>query len=338
MPIVVTHNPDPGLLARAGYVAGYGEFLQRQQELAQRERMQERALQANIYSQQMAQNAAMQRMVVGAGIENEQRAWMMDQEMEARRGLAELEGQNRLDVMQLRMERDRQNKLLDRETTGNADVVKFFVNRAGQQIDDVNSLLSQGYQFDGDGEKQWRDTMRQIARLQQDETLSPMAAAQAIYSKLADSPIPRLKPPNLKETINDRIAKIDTPDGPVWMSQARDLSTVYTPHPKKEVKTPPAQMSYAEWVNSNPTLVNQAMKVAADMLTVPDREFSEGSGPDAIKHFHKGSKPSAKEVADAAALILRGMWERVPRELPPGSAPANAGMFYDLETGQMTTP
>jgi hypothetical protein len=339
MPIVVTHNPDIGLLARAGYVAGYGEFLQRQQELAQRERMQERALAANMYSQQIAQNAAMERMLVGGQMEADQRAWAMEQEINARRQLAELEAQNRLDVLQQRMERDRQNKLLERETAGNADIVKFFTNRAAQQIDDVNGLLAEGYQFEGDGEKQWRDTMQQIARLQQDQTLSPMAAAQAIYNKMAEATLPRLKPPALQDTIPARIAKIDTPDGPVWVSQARDLSTIYTPHPKKDIQTPPAQMSYAEWINSNPAVWNQAVKMATEVLTVQPEKYTEMKNDEKIEHFHPGKKPTPDEIADAATKILRRMWEQVPREVSP-TAPLVEGSVrrYDVHTGQLSTP
>ena len=54
MPIFVSHQPSVQLMAQAGYTAGAGQFMQQQREMAQRERMQMRGLEAEALAQQRA--------------------------------------------------------------------------------------------------------------------------------------------------------------------------------------------------------------------------------------------------------------------------------------------
>ena len=69
MAITIQHAPNLQLLAQSGYVAGAGFYRQQQREMALRERMQQRALDYNMMSQEIAHRNAMQRQLM-AGQQN----------------------------------------------------------------------------------------------------------------------------------------------------------------------------------------------------------------------------------------------------------------------------
>lgn len=312
MPIVVSHQPDLGLLARAGYIAGAGEYQRWQDEMAQRERMQMRALQSNLYSQQMAQGNAFDRMAFGASIDQQRDAQLQASEQNFRRQMAELDAANRMDELQLSAQLRRDQQLTEMESAGNADIVKFLTSTADRRLKSIDDALMDGYEFEGDGMQQYQAMLQQVAKIQQDPTVPGLTRAQAIFEKVNGAPIPKLKRPSFEQQVQEQTATVTTPDGrQITVAPVRELQVLDDgPEQPKEVK--PATPT--EMVLKDSKTFGDVMKAAMEALTVtedvldpvtqktskkvtpPKAEAAAKWAVDYVKEFEKGMQGSAQKI------------------------------------------
>lgn len=325
MPIVVSHQPDLNLLARAGYVAGAGQYQQWVEEMSQRERMQERSLQANLWSQQMSQDASMQRMMYGAAYDQARAAQIQAGEQDFRREMADLDAQNRMDLMQAEHKNRRDQMLTEMESAGNADIVKFLTSQADDRIKRIDQALMDGYEFDGDGLAQYQAAQQQIAKIIQDPTVPGITRAQAIYEKSSAIPIPKLKRPNFQQEVESRTATITTPDGrKIVVAPVREMQVLDDgpDKPKGDVHSTPTEM-----VMKDTRAFADLMKMAAEATT----KVEDVTDPETGKTSKKTTTPKPEESAKWAVAYIRAF------EAGMSGAKTEAPVFtYNIETGEFT--
>ena len=275
MPITVSHYPDPALLARAGYQAGMGEFMQRQQQLQQQERMQMRSIQANQMSQQFAAQQGMQRDAMRFEMDQQrdqfgadkQRAFQM-RDQQFRKKMGDQAREDKFDMFRQEMKHKRMMQESAAENSQQGDVVKFLLGQAEEAATTIREMQSEGYEFE-DGGAKWQATQRELDTLRKDPTLSPMARSQAIYEKMfQEDLVPQLKRPKMQAEVEENTAWVPDPNDPTGKSQvlvgrAREFSALHKPSNKDE----PVPLS-VQSVFSDPKLHQEYIEMARDFLTV----------------------------------------------------------------------
>lgn len=324
MPIVVSHQPDLSLLARAGYIAGAGQYQQWQEEMAQRERMQERALQANLYSQQMAQYNAMERMSYGAALDQQAAIQRQTAEQDYRRQLAEWQSQDRMDQLQMEYKLRRDAMLSESENAGNADIVKFLTSQADNKLAAIDQAMLDGYEFEGDGLQQYQAIQQKIAKIQQDPTVPGLTRAQAIYEVASGAPIPKLKRPSFQEEVQSRTAVLPTPDGrQIMVGPVRELQVLDDgPEQPKQEKFEPSTPT--EMVTRDTSAFGALMKMAAEAVTKTDERVDPNTG----KSTKTVTPPSAEQAAKWAVDYVR----KFEKEMGTDGAEL---LEYDPATGEL---
>lgn len=268
MAITVSHQPDFSLLARAGYQAGFGEFLSQERARQQQERMQMRGIAANEHSQQMAQQAAMQRQVTGDQMTFQRQAAMERMNQDFRRELENNHARNRFEELRFEMENKRQMQQMGEEMGAQADVSKFLIGQAEEAMSGIREALSEGYEFEGNGAQRWEAIQREIGILQQDPTISPMARAQAIYRKIfEEAPLPAFKRPEFSEEVegNTHWVKDPVTGENVLIGRAREFSSLHSSKIEKEEAQP--KRITEDDVFGDPKEYRDWLKLADEMLT-----------------------------------------------------------------------
>ena len=141
MPIVIHHQPNAALFARTGYVAGAGQYLQRLQEMRQRERMQIRGLQYNQMSQQMAQANRSYQLAL-----NRQDRINADQKrQEFQREMGRIQHNNNVDLkqMELNARKNREIDVLARNRQ-EADQMHWYTGQINNMLEDWTKAAAAG--------------------------------------------------------------------------------------------------------------------------------------------------------------------------------------------------
>lgn len=235
MPIVVSHQPDLGFLAQAGYVAGLGEYQQRQQEMAQRERMQIRGIQANFQSQAFETQAGFARQ----NMDFQQQMLMGDAEAKRQKEMFDVERQDKFDMFKMEMEAQRRNEMLRNESFMNRDIAQFYLGQVSDTRKRIDEMLMDGYEFTPEGQKQWESLQAELAKIQEDATITPVAKAEAMYKlTMAKSPIPEFKRPDMQQRVDENtVWKKDEETGKkVLVGNAREFAVLFEPEAEKPDK------------------------------------------------------------------------------------------------------
>lgn len=211
MPITVTHSPDPELLSQAGYQIGAGAQLQWAEEMAQRERMQMRALESNLITQERAHawNQEFRQQDRQARLQMNQE----DNDTVLRR--QELQNQSLMDRLdqqwkfRQQLDADKHASVLER------DQGKFFLGVAEQRIDDINKLLNSGYTFATPQEEAaYNNAMSQIGEMQKPrDDMTPAQQASATFQLARSLPVPRQPKIPLKQQFEEEVITVPMPDG-----------------------------------------------------------------------------------------------------------------------------
>lgn len=344
MAITIQHQPDLGMLASAGYVAGAGEFRRHQEEMAQRERMQERAIQAQLYEQQLQQANYLERQAM----ENEARAQMYGmqsqasvdraqmnawnqqqlarQREEAQRGLFDLNKDHRVDMAERQFRQQREMEILRNANADEADQAKFLFGQADDAMDGIRKLLTEGNTFANEQEQHKYDVVAsEIEKIYADPSINAIQKAQAVF-KLANSiPIPRVKPPTNEAVIKDRVAYVDDPNRPgVKMPVAMDrngspgMVRGYKPPEDATVDEQGANLPLSQRIFKDPELRLKYWAAAEKSLTTK-------GGPDA---------PEVKPSADAIIKRMREMAEAAEPQSQKSNGKKPKELTYDRRTGQ----
>lgn len=319
MAITVSHQPDFGLLARAGYYSGAGADRRWQAEMAQRERMQERALASNFLSQQLANVNAIDRM----GIANEmsqqrdmsnfaQRMDLQNQGLEYRKQLDELTRQDRMERMQFEAEQRQIEEILKNSNEAEADFNSFLLDSSKSYLKEISELRASGVDWANESDRRkYEKTVDEIGRILSDETLTPNAKAQAAYQLAMAVPALTTKIPNTEEIINDSVVpkQYTLPDGSTGYALFgldRDgrprLLADMTPKPES-AKEDITDMPIEKQVTSNYKAFLEFWKQAATELAPTSTDGNQ-------------AKPDPKAIRDRVNEMIRAASGAEPASSP----------------------
>lgn len=265
MPIVVSHQPDASLLAQAGYQVGAGEQIRWQQEMAMRERMQMRQIQASLLQQDIREAGVMQRMLAGSMLDSHRQAVYQQQQNDFRRKMADIEAQQRADAMQYEWDRRREMEVMSSTAAENQDYVKFLMGQADNTMSNIRDMLMSGYQWEQpeEGNAKWSSLLNDVEAIMGDQTLSGMAKAQALYKKVNSADLPKLKMPSVQDELEQRTATL--PDGTV-VGRAREYSVLSKPDPDRDDL--PEPRTPLEMINRDATFNKSMLDQAMEALKV----------------------------------------------------------------------
>lgn len=268
MPIVVSHQPDPALLASAGYVAGLGEYQQRQREMEQRERMQIRGLQANLMSQAYSTQAGFARQQMGF----QHDAAINDLQAKRQKEMFDLQRQDRFDMFKMEMEQRQQDQMLQNSSMLERDMARFYLDQVNQDRGRIQEMLADGYEFSPVGAAEWEATNQQLSKIQSDYTLTPRAKAEAMYKLMSSKNlVPQLKQPTFAERFQQNTEWIDDPNNPgrkILVGNVRDFQVLAEGEPQEQQ---PPQMTFRQFMGSGTDESRKERarleKMAMDLLT-----------------------------------------------------------------------
>lgn len=300
--------------------------------MQQQERMQTRGIQANFISQQMAaaNRFAMQErdMQFRAHQGAENRAFQAEQQdgiNQMRRQLADLDQENRLDVLRQQQVNRKEILELQAKNEQEQDVINHLAGAARDTRSMVDQALQAGFEFSSEEESaRYRKNLSDLDRIAEDETLSPIQKAQAQFKITSRLPIPSIKKQDFGEEIESKIHwfkdKNTGRELPITYDRSGSPQIIGGYKPDDAVVEPEAEMpdapSLADQYRTDPKAFTSMFKTFYDALTT-ETPGSEGSP--ATKKY-----PTPDEVMAAIEKAMQRMDggggnENVPPRQPPSS-------------------
>ena len=334
MAITVQHTPDMNALFQAGYTAGAGLFRQQQRELAQRERMQMRSIEANFISQQMAQanrleladmrgrqqfmadqqhNAARMQF---ANLEWNRRADLAHQQQAFQRQMQDIDFQQRQDIARFEFE-ERQNLAeLQNLNAIDRDIAQFQLGDASDRMMSVRKMLQDGMTFETQREADaWDKFQESWKTVVQDASLDPKRKASALFELSRRVPFPKQQEVSIQDIIDQRSGFKDDPiSGKRFMIlQSGEDRYQAIEVEQKEIG------SLQDQVMASPELYEKFAKIASDALTT---KGADGAGD---------KKPNASQIREFVDEMLGKKPEAAPPEpvAPPQTPDYMAPDWYD---------
>jgi len=218
MPIIVRHEPDPEFLAQIGYYTGMGQHLQWQQELEQRERMQQRAMEMNLLSQRLGQQAQLERQMLGIGadFEQQQRLFAQQEELQRQRALdqeqlLQLRQQDDEDLLRTQYELRRQAAREAGLEGEELDATRSMWGVADLALKTVTSLVNDhGYTLSPEQQSEFSALFRELSEIEANQTLTKPAKAQAYLQKILEfSPTFFGKAPTKEEQMQAAVGSVE---------------------------------------------------------------------------------------------------------------------------------
>ena len=218
MPIYVSHQPSVQLLAQAGYAAGAGQFKQQQMEMAQRERMQMRALEfENIRQQRQTQQSMYRAKMAMMGQREANRAQLDLKEREAEWAQAEkeLEHKNARDLKLVdQMDKMKIENLKSRNAQ-ESDVVSQLNSAVIGRLEAIEDRRVRGFRFGK--EYDYTRFQREMAEINKKSDMTPLAKANLILEKAIQLGLPDVPTTDLADQVSMKTVNGSTvavsPDG-----------------------------------------------------------------------------------------------------------------------------
>ena len=191
MPIFVSHQPSVQLMAQAGYTAGAGQFMQQQREMAQRERMQMRGLEAEALAQQRALDHDSMRMRFNAfsrHLTNKQAEAFRGAWEEKRLEMEQAEGKARLahEKEQGKLDRLLRKQLADdaSRNQAEADMVMGFRTKRMEIEDRIKDKIESGYEFNEENQELWKEYGKLATATGKQKTVNGLVKEQTLLQRL----------------------------------------------------------------------------------------------------------------------------------------------------------
>ena len=294
MPIIVRHEPDPRLLSQIGFQIGAGMQNQWQQEMAQRERMQARAIEANMLSQRIAQTQAWERQQaqIGGAMQRQLMGLQADQQMlqqrhDMNKELQQLEQDGRLDQAKFDWTLRRENALLGHTQGLEREAAKYAWDTVFGIQEHIQEMVGSGYQLSQEDTNSLNQLMKQTQELQQKAVEGDVMAAAQGAAALWSTYFPEFgaKQPTSQQQIDQATGRmmINGKEYPALVQPDGSVDIVEDPAEKakgKEVKL----YKTVDEVMADPDAMSKYSLVAVSAL----KDGTDPPSPEAVRKYVAG--------------------------------------------------
>ena len=339
MAITVSHQPDMNMLYSAGYSAGAGQFRRFQMELAQRERMQARALETNLLSQEIANQNSLQRMVFANQLQGQQNAMLQqagfqnqlalqDANNQARKQLQQMRQADRQDELEFRQRHQLMRDSMQHSNALEADMNEFAFNFAFDRMDSIQQSLADGYVFASDeDQRKYAALNEEINRVLADDTMTPTAKSQAAMKLTQKLPIPKVKTPDIETVIEESVytKNYDRGDGTV-AQVVFGLDRDNKPRWLGEIDPPDNQQVDYMQLRAHALKELQAEKKATS-LDAPDQPITEKEITERVKLLRQQLEGGEGEPEQPPEVKPRKTSETPPKSGKVHYDPASGGYY-----------
>ena len=112
----------------------------------------------------------------------------------------------------MKLQRERIN--LTGQSFQERDMVQHLLGQSDQRQEMIDQILSDGMQYTPQDQAKADKIRENIQSITADQTLTPMAKADAIYQQALQMPLPSVKAPSMEEQIDERIFWMQDPNDP----------------------------------------------------------------------------------------------------------------------------